>query len=158
MSLRRRCAVSLALLAAIAGCTGESSEPPTEPPTGNGVVSLVDDAEQADLLLYVSNQSFEDEVVGITVAIDGVVVVDQDFDVEGQHNWVEFPIALPAGEHTVTATSGTGAEGSQELTLPEGEQRWVVVDYWYYPDQGDGSDVVERTFTIEVSDEQVGFA
>lgn len=144
-----------ALVTLVAGCTGVDREPP---PTGNGVVSVVADADQADLVLYVSNQSFEDEVVGITVAIDGVVVVDQDFDVEGQHNWVEFPIGLPAGEHTVTATSSTGTEGSHVLTLPEGEQRWVVVDYWYYPDQGDGSDVVDRSFTIDVSDEQVAFA
>lgn len=128
------------------------------PPTGDGVVSVVDDAEQADLILYVSNQSFEHAVVGIVVAIDEVVVVDQEFDVEGQHNWIQFPIVLPPGEHTLTATSSTGATIAQPVPVPDGERRWVVVDYWYYPDDDSGSDVVDPSLTVHVSDQPVGFA
>ncbi len=44
----------------------------------------------ADLVLYVSNQSFDDEKVGLRVAVDGVTVVDGEFHVEDQHNWFSF--------------------------------------------------------------------
>jgi len=134
------------------------ADPGDAPPPGDDVVSVVDGAEQADLILYVSNQSFEHAVVGIVVAIDEVVVVDQDFHVEGQHNWTQFPIELPPGEHTLTATSSTGAAIAQTVTVPDGERRWVVVDYWYHPGDGTGSDVVDPRFTVHVSKEAVGFA
>ncbi len=41
---------------------------------GDAEVRLVEE-EQADLVLYVSNQSFDDEEVRLTVVIDGIVVV-----------------------------------------------------------------------------------
>lgn len=47
--------------------------------------------DDADLVLYVSNQSVEDEDVRITLAVDGVMGVDGEFRVETQHNWIRFP-------------------------------------------------------------------
>jgi len=47
--------------------------------------------DDADLLLYVSNQSFEDENVRLKLDVDGVTVVDGEFRVEGQHHWIRFP-------------------------------------------------------------------
>lgn len=79
--------------------------------------------------LYVSNQSFEDPTVGITITIDGEVVVDEDFDVEGQHNWVSFEPDVAPGVHILHAASSTGAEFTTEFTMPDGEPRWAVVDY-----------------------------
>jgi hypothetical protein len=102
--------------------------------------------------LYVSNQSFEDPNVQITIAIDGVVVVDQSFAVEGQHNWSTFePDVLP-GEHILTAASNTGAELSVEFTTNAGQPRWAVVDYWWHHEDG------PRKFTFHISDEPIGFA
>ena len=103
------------------------------------------------LTLYVSNQSFEDPNVQITIAIDGAVVVDQRFAVEGQHNWVRFEPDVPPGDHTLTATSNTGAKLTEEFTTTAGQPRWAVVDYWWYP--GDGP----REFTFRISDEPLGF-
>jgi hypothetical protein len=151
---RRRVAMLLTvvpLAAALAACAAAPV------PTGDDDITVVDDAEQANLVLYVSNQSFEHDRVDITVRIDGVLVVDQSFAVEGQHNWLEFPIKLPAGEHTLEAISGTGVGLSEPVTVPDGEKRWVVLDYWYYPDRGDGSDVVDPSLTLTVHEEQVGF-
>lgn len=102
--------------------------------------------------LYVSNQSFEDPNVHITIAIDGVVVVDQGFAVEGQHNWFTFEPDVPPGEHTLTASSNTGADLTVEFATKAGRPRWAVVDYWWYP--GDGA----RHFTFDIFDEPVGFA
>lgn len=103
------------------------------------------------LTLYVSNQSFEDPTVGITITIDGDVVVDEDFDVEGQHNWIRFEPDVAPGRHTVHAVSTTGAELTTEFTLPAGEPRWAVIDYWFYPDED------PREFTFQIHDEPIAF-
>lgn len=101
--------------------------------------------------LYVSNQSFEDPRVGITISIDGVVVVDQDFDVEGQHNWVSFEPDIAPGDHTLHAVSSTGAQLTTTFMTPDGEPRWAVVDYWFHPDDD------PRKFTFQISDKPIGF-
>lgn len=101
--------------------------------------------------LYVSNQSFEDANVGITIIIDSEVVVDQDFAVDGQHNWIEFTPDTEPGDHTLTATSSTGAEFAVDFTLLEDEPRWAVLDYWYYPGEE------PRHFTFQISDEPLVF-
>ncbi len=116
-----------------------------------GGVRLVDEAH-ADLVLYVSNQSFADSPVVIEVAIDGVVLVDQAFAVEGGHNWFTFPTSLPPGEHMLTATSDTGVATQETIEIPEGERRWAALDYWYSP-EGE-----PRSFTWNVSAEPIGFA
>lgn len=104
--------------------------------------------------LWVSNQSFEDDPVHITIRLDGIPVVEEPFLVEGQHNWQSFTITgLAPGDHTVTAESDTGATGSWTLTLPADEPRWLVVDYWHYPDDAAG-----RHFTFLESDEPVAFS
>lgn len=157
-----------ALLAA--GCTVEGPEETSPPPVGSAVpeavpasgapgVQLVADPDEADLVLYVSNQSFEDDPVRIVVEVDGWRLVDQDFAVEDQHSWVEFGVDAPDGKHTVTATSGTGVRTEETLVLPEGERRWAVLEYWYYPDDPTtGHAGTPRSFTFHVSGQPVGFA
>ncbi|MDW3212822.1 MAG: hypothetical protein R8G01_02415 [Ilumatobacteraceae bacterium] len=104
--------------------------------------------------LWVSNQSFEDDPVAVTIEIDGVQIVDDSFEVGGQHNWFSFLIdGLEPGEHTLTATSGTGAVFEGTFTLPPDEPRWMVVDYWHYPDDTEG-----RHFTFDTSDEPIIFS
>jgi hypothetical protein len=120
--------------------------PPDDGPIGGGAWS------GTGLTLYVSNQSFDDPSVDITVTIDGRVVVDEEFDVEGQHNWKTFELDLGPGEHTLRAESSTGAVHEAVFVLPEGEPRWAVLDNWWYPEEG------ERHFTFSIHDEPVGFA
>ncbi|MDH5502572.1 MAG: hypothetical protein OEY98_00925 [Acidimicrobiia bacterium] len=83
-----------------------------------------------EVLLYVSNQSYEDPDIQINVTIDGEVVVDDRFLVDNQHNWVPYLLRLSPGKHLLRAESSTGAtfEGPFE-TLP-GQPRWAVLDYW----------------------------
>ena len=92
-------------------------------------VRLVGEAE-ADLLLYVSNQSFDDGVVRITVTIDGLTVGHGDFHVEDQHNWVSFALALPAGQHEITAESDSGATLRASFEVPPHKTRYAVIDHW----------------------------
>lgn len=131
-------AVAAVVLVIAAGCgesTGRATDPGPGAPAGSGVggVELVPE-EQADLHLWVSNQSFADDPVAVTVTIDGVTVVDQPFAVEGQHNWELFPVALEPGRHTLSATSDTGVSLERTFRVPEGGPRYAVLDYWYYAD------------------------
>jgi hypothetical protein len=90
----------------------------------------------ADLHLWVSNQSFIDDPVVLAVSIDGVELIKQPFDVEGQHNWILLPVQAPPGRHTMRALSSTGAEIQTTFTLPQHGRRYAVIDYWNYPDDG----------------------
>lgn len=92
-------------------------------------VKVVDQAE-ANFVLYVSNQSFEDTAVHLTVAVDGVTVVNGDFHVEGQHTWIQFPLALPPGAHEVVAESDTEATLRESFETPTGETRYAVIEHW----------------------------
>lgn len=145
-------ALVAALLTLVVGCGQEEPEvggSPEDPPPTTGAIRLVD-AKDADLHLYVSNQSFDDPDVRITVRVDGVLVVDDDFAVEGQHTWVSFPLAVPPGAHRVTATSDTGVELEQSVRVPRGEDRYAVVEHW--------TEAGEHDLTWLVQREPIGFA
>ena len=90
---------------------------------------LVDEAE-ADLVLHVSNQSFDDEKVRLTIAVDGVTVVDGDFAVADQHNWVSFPLGMSPGVHEITAKADSGATLRETFEMPEDKARYAVIDHW----------------------------
>ena len=123
--------LALLLVAATACGPGRAADPQPAPDVASGDAEVrVVDERDADLLLYVSNQSFDDERVRLTVEVDGVVVVDDDFDVEGQHNWIRFALAMPAGDHEVTASSDTGAALSETFRVPGDEPRFAVLDHW----------------------------
>ncbi|GIU88707.1 MAG: hypothetical protein KatS3mg009_3222 [Acidimicrobiia bacterium] len=105
----------------------EPVAPPSEP--GPGPEPVVP-AEDGDLVLYVSNQSFEVDPVDLEVAIDGVTVVAQDFAVGSQHTWVPFGFALDDGAHLVTVVSARGAaEASFDVTTGAAP-RHLVISYW----------------------------
>lgn len=95
----------------------------------DAAVRLVDEG-QAELVLYVSNQSFDDEEVRLTAVVDGVTVVAGDFHVEGQHNWISFPLTLSSGKHEITAESDSGATLSESFEVHRGKTRYAVIDHW----------------------------
>ena len=128
-----RSALALALapwaLVACGEAQGVDPSPHPEVTAAESDVRLVEKA-QADLVLFASNQSFDEEKVRLTVAVDGVTVVDGDFHVEGQHNWVSFPLSLSPGVHEITAESGTGAALSKSFRVPGNKTRYAVIDHW----------------------------
>lgn len=124
-------AVAGAMLA-LAGCRevhGVDPAPHSEVTAADAAVKLVGEAE-ADLVLHVSNQSFDDEEVRLTVTIDGVTVVDGVFRVEDQHNWVTFPLALASGVHEIAAESDSGATMRESFQVRRGKTRYAVIDHW----------------------------
>ena len=141
----------LAGCAEVLGTEGQGVDPtPHREVTAAGAdVKLVEE-DRADLLLYVSNQSFDDEHVGLTVVVDGVTVVDGDFAVEGQHNWVRFPLGLSPGRHEITARSDSEAVLERSFRVPGDATRYAVVDYWT---ETDGP-----TLTWQFTRDQLAFA
>ena len=120
---------------------------------GRPIGGLQVEPDPGEVKLWLSNQSFADDPVGVSIVIDGEPAFDADLEVQGQHNWIPYEIGgLKPGSHTITARSDTGAELTGSITLPEGKARWVVLDYWYEP-----SDPAGRHFTLSESDHPVSF-
>jgi len=88
------------------------------------------EAEQADLHLEISNQSFRDDPVGLTVEIDGSQVLTGSFEVRNQHHRVRFPVRIPPGAHTLSVVSDTGASLRQPFRMPEIGRRYAAIEYW----------------------------
>jgi hypothetical protein len=106
-------------------------------------------AGTANVVLYVSNQSFEQSSVDIAIELDGRVAVDGDFAVEDQHNWVEYRLELTPGRHTLSATSDAGGASLTRSFVVRGST-WAVVNYWCCDDR--------PHFTFDVSRTPVAFA
>ena len=160
MPLRRLLVVLAVAVSFLAGCGDDAvveARPAAggTPTTGTSTTGTPADVrvvgeDEARLRLFVSNQSFVDDPVRVTVAIDGVPVVDQDLVVEGQHTWVDFPLALPPGRHELVATSGTGARLTERFRTGE-QTRYAVINYWNYEDE-DG-----RFLDWRIQDDPVAF-
>jgi hypothetical protein len=111
---------------------------------------LLPGAREGNFVLYVSNQSFQIPRVDIGIEIDGRPAVDKVFDVEEQHNWVEFRFQVKNGRHTLEAVSKLGeAQGSWRFHVTG--KRWAVVAYWYYPGEA-------KRFSFDISNEPIGVA
>ena len=147
--------VSLALavpLLALAGCGATESAAPAPAPDvtpDDAAVKLVDESD-ADLVLIVTNQSFDDEEVRLRITVDDVTVVDDDFHVEDQHTWVRFPLSLPPGSHEVTADSDSGATLRESFQVPRNEPRYAVIEYWTEDDSPETDDpAVDLTWQFQ---------
>lgn len=176
----RHTALAILLCAAVAtGCGGafEQDGPPQSAPeedvlttsapatsvvTGHRDLRAVD-VEETPVVLVVSNQSFDDPDVALTITVDGAPVVAESFPVEGQHTQTFFGLDLAPGEHTLVIASDTGATVSHAIDLPAGEARWVHVSYWYLDPAQEGvswggeEDPGPR-LVVDVSDEMIPMA
>jgi hypothetical protein len=140
--------VALALgTLALAACGGDME---AVPPIAEGPPPL-QPAKNGNLVLYVSNQSFDRDNVDIRVLIDGLPAVDDDFAVLNQHNWVEFRFGLDDGRHVIYVESQDG-QAILERHFEVKGARWAVVDYWCC------SDPSEPKFTFRISAEPLAFA
>ena len=131
----------------LVGCGGGSEDPASViegPPP-------LEQAEDGNFTLYVSNQSFDHGRVDITVWINGFVAVDDEFEVGNQHNWSEYRFNLADGPHTIRAETATG-EAILEETFQVKAKRWAVVDYWCC------NDLSEPKFTFNISAQPIAFA
>lgn len=103
------------------------------------------------LAVIVSNQSFDDPEVGLTVTVDGELMIERSFAVEGQHTYVSYRLPLEPGEHRVVARADTGATHERVVSLGT-ERRYLAVSYW------GGEPSSPDAFSVEESDEPFGIA
>lgn len=109
-----------------------------------------------NLILYVANQSFDEDPVDITVWIDGVKAVESDFYVKDQHNWIMHRFNLAPGRHKLTVKSKKG-QASLEKEFEIADKHWAVIDYWYYPTTSRGAGPTPRKFDFLIQDSPIGF-
>lgn len=155
--MRRGLSLVLAagVVLAVGGC-GERVEVfgvgvgPTCPTLARPLSGLATSEDDANVHLYVSNQSFEDPAVTMRVRLEDAVVVDQEFEVCGQHNWVSFPLRLEPGWHDLVATTPSGLVVESRVDVPEGPgERYVVLSHWTQD---------TPHLSVDVTAEPVGFA
>jgi hypothetical protein len=137
------------ILLYVGGCEGETRDV-------NSAEDILEQDENGNLTLYVSNQSFAISPVDITVHIDGKKAVDRKFDVGNQHIWIGYSFSLSKGEHKLVAVSKKGGarfEGQFEIK----DEHWAVVNYWYYPDTTGGAGSTPRKFSFNIQDKPILF-
>jgi hypothetical protein len=133
-----------ALLLSIAACSADYTEPR----------QLLPAPTRSNLVVYVSNQSFDIDPVDIDITLDRKPLIEGDFLVEGQHTWLRFEFDVGSGTHELVAETSAGPASSHRLTTG-GATRFVVINFWYYP-PGSG-DPTGPLFTIDEYDEQPYF-
>lgn len=116
----------------------------------------------SDLTLWVSNQSYTDKNVDVTITLNGDIVIDRGFKVGDQHNYIEHRIRLDDGTHTINATTVIDGETvvlSEDFTIEPNQQRYAALSYWHYVPTGPNdpsSDPPGFSFTIQ--DDPIWFA
>lgn len=145
----------------------EAASQPTVPPTVPATVpstipdlAVVEAAQGFEIeptdevfVLMVSNQSFEDDRVGLQISIDGQVVADDRYVVGSQHTVTTYVVrGLAPGSHELSVTSDTGVSFVSRVRAAEGRPRWAYLTYWYHPDDTD--DPRGRYVAVTESDER----
>lgn len=119
----------------LAGCLVEGPPPASTSPTGDHAV-----------ILYVSNQSFQQPDAHITVTLDGNVIFDREAPVRDEHYWQTVNLSLTKGTHRFDVReTRSGTTDTFSATLAE--DHWIVIDYWTGPSR----------FTFNDSREPVAF-
>jgi hypothetical protein len=121
----------------------QDSVPSNAPPPDPGEV-------HGEVKLYISNQSFVDPQVDITVHFDGDGLFSHTLDVGNQPMWIETRIKAPAGLHEIVAISDTGAEIRATVEFEEGKPKYVVLNYWGANEGGFDRD--DPLFDLDISD------
>lgn len=108
-------------------------------PAGSGDLPPIVAADDPVFVLVVSNQSFEDDPIGLVITIDGQLVADDEYDVGSQHTISTYHVrGLAPGGHDVVVASSTGVGRDARVRMPDSGPRWAYVTYWYHPDDTRG--------------------
>jgi len=110
--------------------------------------------ENANFILYISNQSFEEPLVDIQVVIDGQSIVKDEFEVKNQHYWKVYALNLPRGDHTLHAKAEKGITEINRSFKVSGNH-WAVLNFWGNGKNTDASKL--RGLAFDIYDKPIGF-
>ena len=140
------------------GCGDDGEKPDAEAPEveveEESEVEVLEESATGNVIIYVSNQSYEKPTVDITVMVGDKQAVKRDFKVERQHKWVPFRFQLEPGTHLIKARTNQGKatfEGTLEVDAAV-PQYWTVLSYWNSDKRPD-----TPSFTFTVGTRQIGF-
>ena len=97
----------------------------------------VRNAPDAPFELLVTNQSYGDPDVVLTIRVDGTVIADREFPVEGQHTVAHFALDLAPGEHRIEIEADDGSTVTETFTVPPDASFYGILFYWG-PDAEEG--------------------
>ena len=83
-----------------------------------------------NLFLYISNSSFEPQVIDICIEIDGQVVIHDLFEHELMHDFTRYRIRLAQGEHYLRVISQRAVTSLEERFVI-GDVLHASVAFWY---------------------------
>lgn len=86
----------------------------------------------ANFALHVTNQSFTNSNIDISVEIDGNLLISEHFKVGDQHRYKTFWIALESGEHQLRVWSNKG-DATLDMNFTVQDEDNAVLAYWYSP-------------------------
>lgn len=101
----------------------EPVEVPVEVPTD----------ENGNFALYISNQSFEIDLIDVEVYIDEKLAVNDEFQNISGHEYSSFRFSLSEGTHAIKIVSQKGG-ATLEDTFTIVEAGRGVIHFWYYPE------------------------
>lgn len=148
MAIVRLAHIALVALAMVGTGCGTEAESRAASPTASTVP-----LDQANFQLTVSNQSFVRPSVLVEVTIDGRPVISERFPVGGQHNFVNFALALEPGKHTLTVSTaeGDGISVDGGFVIPENGRHYASVLYLE-------EDNAQPYFRLQFTEQPQGFA
>lgn len=99
-------------------------------PVENGTTVEQVSGENSNIVLVVSNQSFEKPDINLKVFIDDKFYIDNQFKVEDQHNFASYNYSIPKGSHKLKAIVNNTSI-FEEIFNMNNEKQWAVITYWY---------------------------
>ena len=85
--------------------------------------------EDSNLIVMISNQSFENPNVKIKGYIDDELLFEVIYSVGGQHVVTYYYSNLKKGNHTIFVESEDGAKLTEIIEIGE-EKLWIYITYW----------------------------
>jgi hypothetical protein len=116
-----------------AAASAPEPEPLQTPPPSSaaaGAPAPATATPDPNVFVNVSNQSFDDPEVQVTISADGQVLLDESLPVEGQHHVVGSAHVLRPGERTLSVKSDSGAEHIIVISVSDAAPVHVFVAYW----------------------------
>ena len=112
----------------------------------------VEQSEEGNFAIYVSNQSFDIATVDVKIMIDDKIYISGDFEVRDQHEYVSYRFELVPGSHNIKVESEAGEamyEGEFEIV----DSARAVVEFWYYPETH--SNPTPRKFNVSFGPDEL---